>query len=156
MPNIKSQVSVNAPVEALWELAQDVKQFPAIMPDLDALDVLEENETGPGKRRTVTHWKGRIKQLNRKVEWVEEDIWDSDARTCTFWQLRGDFNDYKGSWTFSAGENNTARADLDVDYSFEIPLVGAMMQRVLQKLVQDNCDGMLRALKTEAEKRAGN
>ena len=156
MPKITSQVDVDAPVEVLWTLAQDVKRFPQIMPDLDGLDVLEESETGPQKRRTVTHWKARIKQLGRKLEWVEEDIWDGEARTCSFWQIRGDLTAYSGVWKFAPQGEGKSRADLELEYKLEIPLVGAMMQKVVQKLVQENCDGMLGALKTEAEKEARN
>ncbi|MBW3637496.1 MAG: SRPBCC family protein, partial [Armatimonadetes bacterium] len=72
--------------------------------------------------------------------------------TCHFWQIKGDFTDYKGAWKFRAlGE--ATELDLSIDYSFEIPLVGALMKGVLQKLMQQNVDMMSQALKKEAERR---
>ena len=153
MPKIESSVEIDAPLELVWELAQDVEHLPDIMPDLDSVQVLEREQPSPDTTRTVTQWVGRIKQFNRRVDWVEEDIWNLEKRTCSFWQLRGDFTEYKGEWSFKP-QNGGTRADLVIDYRFEIPLIGAMMQRVIQKLMQENSDGMLQSLREEAEKRA--
>jgi ribosome-associated toxin RatA of RatAB toxin-antitoxin module len=153
MPQVKNKVTINAPFDTVWALAQDVEKFPAIMPDLEKVEILEKSEPSPQTTRTVTEWHSRIKQFNRSIVWTEEDIWNEEKGSCDFWQLKGDFTQYKGSWTFRE-RGNTTELDLSIDYSFEIPLVGALMKGVLQKLMQQNVDMMSTALKGEAEKRA--
>jgi len=152
MPKIESEITIQAPLDIVWELAQDVEKLPDIMPDLEKVRVLERKIETPVTTRVVTDWKGRIKQFNRKIEWTEEDIWNSEQHTCHFWQLRGDFTEYRGEWGFQDVDGAT-RAYLIVEYKFEIPLIGAMMQKVVQKLMRDNSDTMLQALQQEAERR---
>jgi ribosome-associated toxin RatA of RatAB toxin-antitoxin module len=151
MPQIESRISINAPFEKVWQLAQDVENLPQILPDLDNVLVHQREERANGELFTVTEWHGRIKQFNRKVVWTEEDVWNAQNGTCTFQQTKGDFDAYSGVWTFSKNGDATD-LHLSVNYEFNIPLVGALMQKVVQKLMQDNSDGMLKALKEAAEK----
>ena len=153
MPKVTSKVLIEAPFDTVWALAQNVEEFPRIMPDLDKVLVLEKNETTPHNVRTVTEWHGKIRQFNRTIVWTEEDIWNREKGECHFWQLKGDFTEYKGVWKFSA-QGEATELDLEVDYAFEIPLIGALMKTVLQKLMQSNADMMSGALKTEGERLA--
>lgn len=153
MPKVTSKVLIDAPFDTVWALAQNVEEFPRIMPDLDKVLVLEKGETTPHNLRTVTEWHGKIRQFNRSIVWTEEDIWNREKGECHFWQLKGDFTEYKGVWKFSA-QGEATELDLEVDYAFEIPLIGALMKTVLQKLMQSNADMMSGALKTEGERLA--
>ena len=153
MPQVTSQVTINAPLQKVWELAQNVEKFPDIMPDLDSVEVLERSQPAPDRTRVVTEWKGKIKQFNRSIMWTEEDIWNKAEHECHFWQLKGDFTEYRGVWKF-VPRGDTTVVDLKVNYAFEIPLIGALMKSVLQKLMQGNADMMAQALKKEAEKHA--
>ncbi len=155
MPQVESHIEINAPLQEVWKLAQDVENYPRIMPDLEDVKVASREEQGGGNTRVVSEWKGRIKQLNRNINWTEEDIWNINDHSCHFWQLRGDFSEYGGDYLFVQDGDKT-RIDLQVNYRFDIPLLGALMQKVIQKLMQDNADNMLSALKSEAEKRAGS
>lgn len=152
MAKVESTVIVQAPLETLWQLAQQVEKMPEYMSDLESVEVLEDEAISPTQRRTTTRWVALIKQMNRKVRWVEEDIWDSEKHLCSFEQTEGDFSHYSGKWHFeSAGEKET-KAHLEISYAIEIPLLGALIQKVILKLMQGNCDNMLDCLKAEAEK----
>ena len=153
MPQIESEISINAPLDKVWELAQDVEKLPEIIPDLDVVRVLERQQLTPVTTRVVSEWHGRIKKFNRRMDWTEEDIWNTEDHTCRFWQLMGDFTEYRGEWSFKEADGGT-RVHLKIDYKFEVPLVGAMMQKVVQKLLQENSDEMLHCLRTEAERRS--
>ena len=133
MPTITSEILIHAPLPLVWEIAQDVEKLPEIMPDLDSVKVLEEEKTSPVMRRTITDWVGRIKQFNRKVSWTEEDIWNYENHSCHFWQLKGDFDEYKGEWTFKR-EGVDTRVWLQVEYRFDVPLIGALMGKALLRL----------------------
>ena len=151
MPRVKTENIIDAPVEEVWKMAQDVEKMPEYMSDLVWVKVLEEEQRSPMTRRTVTEWMGRIKQFNRNIHWVEEDIWNDEEKVCHFWQIRGDYADYRGTWKFVA-QGESTQALLEIDYLIDIPLLGALMQKVVKKLMQENCDTMLRCLKAEAEK----
>ena len=151
MPRVNTENIIAAPLEEVWKLAQDVEKMPGFMPELVSVKVLEEEQTSPMTRRTVTEWVGRIKQFNRNIHWVEEDIWNDEEKVCHFWQIRGDYADYRGTWKF-VSQGGSTQALLEIDYVIDIPLLGALMQKVVKKLMQENCDTMLSCLKTEAEK----
>lgn len=153
MPIVESTIEVYAPLDTVWKLAQDIEKYPSIMPDLDSVAIVEEEQLTPDTRRVVSEWHARIKQLNRKIDWTEEDIWNSVEHTCHFWQLRGDFDDYRGEYSFRDVNGRTA-VRLQMEYKFEVPLIGRMMQKIIQKLMQDNCENMLRSLRDEAQRRA--
>ena len=155
MPRVNSENIIAAPLEDVWKMAQDVEQMPSFMPDLVLVKILEDEQTSPVTRRTVTEWMGRIKQFNRNVHWVEEDIWNEEEKVCHFWQIRGDYTEYRGTWKFVPQGGSTpdaTRALLEIEYVIDIPLLGALMQKIVKKLMQENCDTMLSCLKTQAEK----
>lgn len=152
MPTINADIHIQAPLLKVWEIAQDVEKLPEIMPDLDSVKILEDEQTSPATRRTVTEWAGRIRQFNRKMGWTEEDIWNYETNTCHFWQIKGDFDEYKGEYKFTR-EGTGTRVSVEVTYLFNVPLLGALMGKVVQKLMQDNSASLLNALKVEAEKK---
>ena len=151
MPRVKTEVIINAPRDLVWKIAQDVEKLPELLPDLDKVKVLDRQTLTTATTRTVTDWQGRIKQFNRQMQWTEEDIWNSENYTCHFWQLRGDFTSYRGEYAFQEHEGQT-QVQLAIDYEFDVPLIGKLMKKVILKLMQDNCEANVAALKTEAER----
>jgi len=153
MPQVTSKAVIAAPFDLVWKLAQNVESFPNIMPDLEKVVIVEESNPSPETKRTITEWHAIIKQFKRSIVWTEEDIWNEQKGECHFWQLKGDFTEYKGVWKFKNNGDST-EVDLVVDYALEIPLIGALMKNVLQKLMQQNSDMMTVALKKEGERLA--
>ncbi len=146
MPTVESQVSVAAPVERVYEIARDIERFPEFMADVVEVEILEQTP-----ERQVSRWVGLIKELNRKINWTEEDFWDEESRSCEFRMLEGDYTSYGGSWKFEP-EGDGCLVTLVVEFEYEVPLVGALIKNLLKKKMQENCDSMLAALKAEAEK----
>jgi len=146
MPTVESQVSVAAPVERVYEIARDIERFPEFMADVVEVEILEQTP-----ERQVSRWVGLIKELNRKINWTEEDFWDEESRSCAFRMLEGDYTSYGGGWKFEP-EGDGCLVTLVVDFKYEVPLVGALIKNLLKKKMQENCDSMLAALKAEAEK----
>jgi ribosome-associated toxin RatA of RatAB toxin-antitoxin module len=151
MPRVTAETTIAAPLEEVWQLAQNVERLPEFIPDLTSIKILETEQTSPATLRTVTEWMARIKQFNRNVHWVEEDIWNSEEKVCHFWQIRGDYDEYRGTWKFEP-QGESTRAILEIDYRFDIPLLGALIQKVAKKLMQESSDTMLACIKAEAEK----
>lgn len=148
MPHIDNEVLVDAPLDRVYALAKDVESFPDFMPDVESLVVVERSPDGS---RTVTDWVGIASDFKLKVRWTEEDVWDDVGHTCRFQQIKGDYQSYGGLWTFSdAGEGRTKFVS-SLDYNLEVPLIGPLLKKVVARLMRDNTQKLLEAVKARAE-----
>src|SRR5580698_3935988 len=149
MPRIEQSVEIDAPIAHVFRIARDVEAFPQFMADLQSLKVLERS---PDDRRTVTEWVGVINAFKMKVKWTQEDLWDESACRDTFRMLHGDMDRMEGHWQFvSEGEGRT-RFDSVVDYEYNVPMVGPMVKGLVKKLMTENLQATLNAIKGQAEK----
>jgi len=145
MATVESRVVVNAPVERVYGIARDIESFPEFMHDVVEVEILEQTP-----ERQVSRWVGLIEEFNRTLEWTEEDFWNDEQHRCDFAMIEGDFTSYRGTWVFERDEEGTL-VTLVVEYEYNVPLIGALIKKLLHKKVQQNCDNMLAAIKAEAE-----
>jgi len=131
------------PLEEVFAVAQRVESFPDVLPDLDKVTILENDGVG----NTVTKWEGTVSlgPLTRKIGWTERDHWDSAQKTCTFDLLSGDMKRFNGTWVFTDTGGGT-QVDLQVDFELGIPVLGPMINSMVDKLMTQNCDDLLTAL----------
>ncbi len=148
MPHIENHVAINAPLETVFALARDAESFPQFMPDVESVTVTERSEDGS---RTVTDWVAVASDFKLKVRWTEEDLWDEAAHTCRFRQLKGDYTAYGGLWTFTLDGAGGTLFQSEIDYELEIPLIGPLLKAVVARLMRDNTQKILDAIKTRAE-----
>jgi ribosome-associated toxin RatA of RatAB toxin-antitoxin module len=142
--SVEATTIIRAPLDAVYAVAKDVERFPAFMPDLESVTVLERLPGG-----TVTSWVGVVQ--GRKIRWIEEDEWDDARHHCTFRQRSGDFNRYQGTWQFDAVPEGT-KTTLAVEFELDIPLAGALLSNLVKVLMRKNCESMLAALKGQLER----
>lgn len=148
MPHIENEVLVSAPLEKVYALAKDVESFPGFMPDVESIHIAERSADG---RRTVTEWVGVASDFKLKVRWTEEDVWDDAAHTCRFSQIKGDYQRYGGLWTFSPEADGRTKFASEIDYDLEIPLIGPLLKSLVARLMRDNTQKILDAIKRRAE-----
>ena len=148
MPRIESSVLIHAPREQVLAVARDNEAFPTFMADLRSLTVLEKSEDG---NRIVSEWIGLVPKFGTTIRWTEEDLWDLEAGTCTFRQIKGDYKQFEGVWTFTSEAGDATRFASVLDYEIEIPLVGPLIKAIVKKAVQDNLDSTLKAIKQRGE-----
>lgn len=148
MPQAVNEVVIAAPLDRVYALARNVEVFPEFMPDVESLTVVERSEDG---NRIVADWVGVVKDFRLKVRWTEEDLWDDAAHTCAFRQLKGDYQKYEGVWKFEALSASETRFHSTLDYEIEIPLIGPLLKKIVAKLVRDNVQRILDAIKVQAE-----
>lgn len=148
MPHIENTVTVNAPLEKVFALARDQESFPQFMPDVESVVVSDKSADGS---RTVSDWVAVASDFKLKVRWTEEDLWDEAAHTLRFQQLKGDYTAYGGTWTWTEESPDVTRFDSAIDYDLEIPLIGALLKAVVARLMRDNTQKILDAIKTRAE-----
>ncbi|MBD3176167.1 MAG: DUF2505 family protein [Armatimonadia bacterium] len=149
MGTVTSTQHAAAPVDVVYRLARDVESFPEIMPDVESVEILERDNG-----RTVTRWVGVVAQLGRKIKWTEEDHWDDEKRVCVFEQIEGDYEVYRGTWTFEEAPDGGTTIEMELEVEINVPLVGPLLKKLVLKLTKQNVDGMLQALARKAEAEA--
>jgi uncharacterized membrane protein len=148
MPRVESSIYIKAPRETVIAVARDNEQFPEFMADVQSITPLSKSEDG---LTVVSEWVGIVPKFGNRITWVEQDVWNMDAGTCTFHQIRGDYDEFAGVWTFVSDGPAFTRFDSHLDYRLEIPLVGPLIKSIIQKTMQNNLDATLRAIKERAE-----
>ena len=93
MPKVENGIVIAAPREKVLAIARDNESFPEFMADVQSIKVTERSDDG---LRIVSSWVGIVPKFGNKISWVEEDIWDMTAGTCTFRQLSGDYDQFEG------------------------------------------------------------
>ncbi len=147
MPRIELSLSINAPVERVWEVARDVERFPDFMEDLQSLRILETSDDG---NRTLTEWVGVIREFKMTIRWTQEDVWDPVAHRDDFRMVKGDMDRMEGWWQFTP-ENGATRFDSVVDYEYNVPLIGPMIKALIKKKMTSNLVSQMEAIKRKAE-----
>jgi coenzyme Q-binding protein COQ10 len=145
---VTSEIEVAVDPQTAFELAREVEKYPDFMPDVDEVKVLERRDDGYTRVSWVGHAK--VASIDKLVKWTEEEWWDKDNLTSKFELVEGDYKHYRGDWKFEKS-NGGARIKLTVDFDLGLPLIGPMIVKLLDRIMQDNIDGMLKAIKERAE-----
>lgn len=144
MPLIERSIFVQGDPGDVYELAKDFPAFVEHMPDVRSITVLER-----GENYAVTEWD--VDVMGRSFRWTERDDFDDDARVIRFRQTAGELSRFEGEWRFEeAGDG--VRVRLLVDFELGIPMLGALLNPVLAKAVEENTDKLLHALRERAER----
>ncbi|MBC7287100.1 MAG: SRPBCC family protein, partial [Armatimonadetes bacterium] len=140
-----AEVAINAPLEKVYAIAKDIERFPEFMEDVEKVEIVSKTPD-----RQVSMWVAVVREFGRRITWTEEDFWSDEEHLCRFRQIDGDFTSYEGVWSFVQSDGGTL-VRLEVTYEYRVPLVGPLIQNLLRKKVQHNCEAMLAALKARAE-----
>ena len=146
MPIVNAEIAIAAPVDKVYDIARNIERFPEFMEDVTGVEIIEQTP-----ERQVSRWSSIIKEFNRTVTWTEVDYWDDVAKICRWEQTEGDFSKYEGTWEFVAQGDGQTLAKLMIDYEYNVPLIGAIIQGIVKKKMQQNVEAMLAAIKGEAE-----
>ena len=143
MTEIVSERQIALDPQVVYSAAKRVERFPDVLTSLDKVTMLEDDGAG----NTVSRWEGTIHvgPLVRKVTWTERDYWDDATRCCTFKLINGDMKEYSGEWTFAAANGGCA-VRLRVDFELGIPMLGPLINRMVDQVMQQTCDELLEAL----------
>ncbi len=132
-------------LERVYAVAKDVERFGEIMPDVESVTILERQGS-----TTVTRWVGIVQKLGRKIVWTERDEWDDAAHVCRFEQVEGDYDTYRGVWSFANTPEGGCKMTIELEVEIQIPLVGPLLKSLITKLTRQNAERMLEAIATEA------
>ena len=134
MPNLtgSSTAEINAPIDRVWELVEDVEKAPEWQGGLKEIHALERDGDG----RAVlceTHSDGKVRTLKSNVRFA----YDGPARL-SWTQEKGDLKSVDGSWQLEDLGGGRTRAT----YALEVDL-GRMLGMVIRGPVVDVLRGML-------------
>lgn len=148
---IKAEVIVDASPEKVFALAQRVEDYPDFMPDVQEVEILKRDDsTGVARVRWIG--KVEIQSIRKLVRWVEEERWNASNLSADFTLVEGDYKKYGGKWGFEKLGDGKTKLSLEIDFDLGLPLVGPLINKLLDKLMLSNCQGMLDAIKTRVEK----
>jgi len=143
MPQVKSEIEVDASPETCYEIASNMEQFPEFMQNVNQVKVLEE-----GENWTVTRWDSKFQGQN--ISWTEEDVFDDEELTIEYDQTEGDLKVFRGQWKFTPKDTGCL-ITLTVQASLGVPMLQAALDPLVKKVVKDNCNQMLEGIKEKAE-----
>jgi len=145
---VTSEIDIAVDPISAFRIAREVEKYPDYMPDVEEVKVLERRDDGYSRISWVGH--ARVGSIDKLVRWVEEAWWDEPTLTSKFEQVEGDYKHYRGDWAFIPLDKGT-RIRLTVDFDLGLPLIGPMIVKLLDRVMQNNIDGMLRAIKDRAQ-----
>lgn len=145
MPVIEVRRVLAAPLEKVIEVAKNVEAYPQFMPDVRSVKVLESSDEG---RLQKVEWVGVIKQFAREIRWIQQDRWVSPTRV-EFNQIQGDYDKMVGYWEFTDSEGSTEFTNV-LDYEYRVPLLGALVTRVVEFLVRQNLESIMDGIEKRA------
>ena len=143
MSRIEVTRDIPQPPDLVYAAATKVNEFTKHMPNLKRAAVVEE-----GDGFVVSEWRAfaEVMGMKRDFNWTKRDVWDDAKMRCDFTQVKGDLKSYAGSWTFGpAGEGKT-RVVLTLDFVLGIPMLGAMVVKLVEQTLKKNCEDLLAAL----------
>ncbi len=138
MPEVKAERYIPAPPERVYALAKDLEGLKPYLKEVESLKVLKREGN-----RTQSEWVAVA--MGRKVRWLEEEEWDDAHLRNRFWSPEGDFDRYEGTWVFEPQGEGT-RVVLVLSYELTIPIFGGLLQKLVQKLMQENVEALLKGL----------
>jgi ribosome-associated toxin RatA of RatAB toxin-antitoxin module len=138
-----STAEIDAPIDQVWALVEDVEQAPDWQGGLKALRAIERDDQG---RATVCE-----SESDAKVRSIKSTVrFTYDGPTALRWrQEKGELKSVDGSWTLEdlGGDRTRAQYDLDVD-------LGRMLGLVIRGPLVDLLRGMLVSARAGELKRA--
>ena len=145
MPTVETTAWIDAPIDAVYAVARDNQSFPEYMEDVESLEIVEREGD-----RVVSDWVGVVPTFGLRIRWRQEDVWDDEGRTCSFRQLKGDYDLFEGRWSLTEQDGGT-RFDSTLNYEYSVPGLGALVKKVIHNIVVKNMEGVLGSIKQRAE-----
>lgn len=144
MPFVKSDILIKGDKNAIYQVIQNMEDYPRFMESLVSVTVLER-----GKNYDISHWVSNVD--GRKIVWTERDDFYPEDFKITYQQIDGDLKKMEGVWELN-DEAEGVRVSLTVDFEFGIPMIAGLLNPLLVRKVRENSEAMLAAVKGQIEK----
>ena len=138
MPEVRAERYIPAPPERVYRLAKDLEGLKPYLKEVESLEVVAREGA-----RTRSRWVAVA--MGKKVRWLGAEEWDDENLRNRFFSPEGDFDRYEGTWVFLP-EGEGTRVVLTLTYELTIPIFGGLLRKLVQKLMQENVESLLKGL----------
>lgn len=146
MPALERSIYIDGPAQAIYAMGKKIEDYPQFMPDVENVKILERRGN-----KTVSEWITNVE--GTPIIWKEEDTFHDDALQIDYKLIEGDLEKFEGSWRFIS-EGSGTKVILTVDFDFGMPSLTELIGPTLELKVKENCDMMLKAMKSKMEGKA--
>ena len=128
--------------EKAWDIISDYSRYPAIMDNVDKVEITER--TG---KEGISRWYITVEEA--PLYWVEKDRFNSRDFEITFKSIEGDFDNINGRWHIKDGTNDGIAIDFEIQYNLGIPVIEEVLGHILKEKMKTNIDKMMAAVRKE-------
>lgn len=164
---IKETTVFDAPRPTVFSTIRDrYEDYLRYVPVVTSVKLIEREEIGPGRSRSITEWEGSAKipgaVKNRlkpeMIRWRVHSLWDeehwsNDWRMETF-KFKSVFECY-GTIRFEEEENDRTKCTLAVMFNIDVPVIGPLAEKyivknILNKNLMMNNDAVRKLLEEDS------
>lgn len=128
----EASTEIDAPIDAVWAVVEDVASAPEWQDGLDSMEPLERDDRGRIVVASSTT-DAKVRKVTTRIRFT----YDEDAHTLTWRQEKGDLKSLVGSWELEdLGGRTRATYRLDGD-------PGRMLGMLIRGPVEDKLRGIL-------------
>jgi len=129
--------------ENAWKIISDYTRYPAIMDNVDKVEITERSgEEG------ISRWYVTVEDA--PLYWVEKDFFNSRNCEIVFKSIEGDFDNINGHWRIKDNSIDSGiTIHFEIQYNLGIPVIEEVLGHILQEKMKTNIDKMMAAVKKE-------
>ena len=142
MAKVEKTITINAPVEKVFEYVDDAYNLPEIWPSMVEVSDVERLPNGGNKMRWV------YKMAGMRFEGTSEDI-EYVANQRTVAKSRGGIES-TFVWTYEPEDGGT-KVTVEVEYTVPVPVLGKLAEAIIVKLNENEAESLLANLKARME-----
>jgi ribosome-associated toxin RatA of RatAB toxin-antitoxin module len=135
MPRVHTAHDIrDAAIEDVWHVVSAFERYPAVMPNVLHVDILERSGD-----QAVSAW--RVLLDGTEMTWEERDVFTAPHRI-TFEQVDGDLAVFRGDWRLT-DLGDRVRVELTVEFDLGIPSLSAVLDPLGAQALEANSRSML-------------
>ena len=128
--------------EKAWDIISDYARYPAIMDNVDRVEIAERSgEEG------ISRWFITVEEA--PLYWVEKDTFNKRGYEIVFKSIEGDFDNINGRWCIRDNVNDGIAIHFEIQYNLGIPVIEEVLGAILKDKMKTNIDKMMAAVKKE-------
>jgi ribosome-associated toxin RatA of RatAB toxin-antitoxin module len=128
--------------EKAWNIISDYTRYPAIMDNVDKVEIAERSgEEG------ISRWYVTVEEA--PLYWVEKDFFNKNGYEIVFKSIEGDFDNINGRWHIRDSVGDGIAIHFEIQYNLGIPVIEEVLGHILKEKMKTNIDKMMAAVRKE-------
>jgi ribosome-associated toxin RatA of RatAB toxin-antitoxin module len=128
--------------EKAWKIISDYTRYPAIMDNVDKVEIAERSGD-----EGISRWYITVEEA--PLYWVEKDHFNNRDFEITFKSIEGDFDNINGRWHIQDSVGDGIAIHFEIQYNLGIPVIEEVLGHILKEKMKTNIDKMMAAVRKE-------